>query len=358
MANQQISFVYPGDLDTPTGGYRYDRALIGELEKLGGAVSKVSLTGSYPFPSLAEKEAASETFANIPDGAIVVIDGLAGGFLPEALSSLAKRCQLVYLNHHPLCLEQGLTSDEASELKASEAQSLQNAHLIVTTSPATVQDIRALFPDVETRIETVLPGVKKPAPIEAKTRSGKTTPIKLLCVGSIIERKAHDVLISALAELKDLEWSLDCVGETRFQENWFQKVVQQSKGFGLEDLVTFHGPVDQNQLMNFYNEAELFVLPSRHEGYGMVFAEAICHGLPVIACDAGAVGDTVPKEAGILVPPNDVAALSEALRYVISDFSAYEKLARGANNAAFTFPTWEESGHAFLNHIKELRLNP
>src|SRR6185436_1199026 len=87
----------------------------------------------------------------------------------------------------------------------------------------------------------------------------------------------------------------------------------------LGDRITFTGALDAAQLGELYRAADIFVLPSLHEGFGMAFAEAMSHGLPVIGCAAGAVPEVVPPDAGILVPPCDAQALRQALGSLISD---------------------------------------
>jgi len=87
-------------------------------------------------------------------------------------------------------------------------------------------------------------------------------------------------------------------------------------------------------------DADVFVLPSFHEGYGMVFAEALAHGLPIVATTAGAIPDTVPGDTGLLVPPGDVRALSEALRRVVEDTALRTRLAAAARRAGRRLPDW------------------
>src|SRR5439155_21666989 len=92
-----------------------------------------------------------------------------------------------------------------------------------------------------------------------------------------------------------------------------------------------------------YRTADCFVLPSFHEGYGMAFAEALSHGLPVVAARAGAVPSTVPESAGVLMPPGDVAALAAALRRIITEPDLRGRLAAGALAAGARLPDWDHA---------------
>jgi glycosyltransferase involved in cell wall biosynthesis len=111
--------------------------------------------------------------------------------------------------------------------------------------------------------------------------------------------------------------------------------------------VTIVGAVAPESLPRFYGNADIFVLASRFEGYGMAFAEAMAHGLPVIGTTAGAIPETVPREAGILVPPDDVEALAAALRRLATDARERKRFAAGAREVAARLPTWQETAGIF-----------
>jgi glycosyltransferase involved in cell wall biosynthesis len=96
------------------------------------------------------------------------------------------------------------------------------------------------------------------------------------------------------------------------------------------------------------------VLPSRYEGFGMAYAEAIAHGLPAIGTTAGAIPEIVPESAGVLVPPDDGPALAAALRHLIESRTARAQLAEGARIAAKSLPTWSESAKLFSDAIERV----
>ncbi len=162
----------------------------------------------------------------------------------------------------------------------------------------------------------------------------------LLCVATVTPRKGHAVLLDALAGLRDRPWRLHCAGSLARDEATAAAVREATVRHGLADRVVWHGEVDAARLDALYAQADLFVLPSFHEGYGMALAEALARGLPVVSCAAGAIVDTVPATAGVLVPPGDAVALRAALRRVMADAAWRASLAAGARGAGARLPGW------------------
>src|SRR5262249_6256539 len=154
------------------------------------------------------------------------------------------------------------------------------------------------------------------------------------------ERKGYDVLVAALARLTHLHWRLVIAGDCGRSPQAFARLNADIARFSLVDRISLLGAVTTEQLATLYASADLFVLPSRFEGYGMAYAEAIAHGVPVIGTTAGAIPETVPASAGVLVPPDDVAALAAALQRLIEDSNERERLAAGAR--AVRLSSWPE----------------
>src|SRR5690606_8829445 len=180
---------------------------------------------------------------------------------------------------------------------------------VIVTSPSTARAL-AGFDVPAARIAVVEPGTP-PAPLA--TGSGAPA-LSLLCVATVTPRKGHALLVEALATLQDRRWTLHCAGSLTMDPACAQALRQAIDRHGLQARVVLHGEHDEAGLRALYARADAFVLPSFHEGYGMALAEALAHGLPVVSTRAGAIADTVPADAGVLVPPGDVAALREALR--------------------------------------------
>jgi glycosyltransferase involved in cell wall biosynthesis len=338
-----VAFAVPGDLATPTGGYAYDRRIIEELRRLGWSVDALDIGDDFPRPTAKTRALARARLGAVPAGRAIVIDGLAFGVLQVEAEELRARHPLVGLVHHPLAFETGLSADEAQALHASERDALTCAHRIVVTSDATARLLVAEYGVPSDRLTTVRPGTDH---TETAARGGGGT-VALLSVGSIVPRKGYDVLVAALAKLKDLRWRLAIAGDKMRSAETARQLEQDIVRLDLSRRIMLLGAVAPEGLDALYAAADLFVLASRFEGYGMAFAEAMAHGLPVVATTAGAIAETVPADAGILVEPDDACALARTLRRLISCPDARSKLAAGAQRAAGVLPTWRESGALF-----------
>jgi glycosyltransferase involved in cell wall biosynthesis len=338
-----VAFAVPGDLATPTGGYAYDRRIIDELRRLGWSVEALDIGEQFPRPTAKTRALACARLGAVPAGRAIVIDGLAFGVLQEEAKVLGAKHPLIALVHHPLAFENGLSAQEAQELHASERDALSYAQRIVVTSDATARLLVGEYGVQPDRLTVVRPGTDRP---ETTAQAGGVT-VALLSVGSIVPRKGYDVLVAALAQIKDLPWRLVIAGDHMRSGETARRLEEDVVRLDLVDRINLLGAVAPERLNALYAAADLFVLPSRFEGYGMAFAEAMAHGLPVVATTAGAISETVPADAGILVEPDDPRALAEALRRLISCHDRRSKLAAGARKAAGALPTWRESGALF-----------
>ena len=347
---KHVVFAVPGSLDTPTGGYAYDRRIIAELRELGWFVECLDIGDRFPSPDEATRSTARSLLLKVPTGQPIVLDGLALGVLPDVAAELASRNPLLALVHHPLALEWGLSANQADVLRRSEQAALAAAREVVVTSPATAKLVAADYGVPMGRITVARPG-SDPAP--RSTGSQSEIP-HLLSVGSIVPRKGFDVLIAALGRLAELPWRLTIAGDLTRDPNEAAKLQACICQHGLGGRIEALGAVSSERLAALHKDADLFVLASRFEGYGMAYAEAIAHGLPVIGTTAGAIPDTVPQGAGLLVPPGDVTALAQALRNVIADTDLRRRLSNAAVAAAEMLPTWQQSGAVFAGVLDKL----
>jgi glycosyltransferase involved in cell wall biosynthesis len=334
---REAVFAIPGDLATPTGGYRYDRRVIEELGKLGWNVRVLALPGDFPSPSGASLRKTEELLAATSEEAPVFFDGLAFGAIPSEILVRVPR-RYVALVHHPLAFETGLPPERVSYFRQSERAALVHAVHIVVTSAAT-RDL--IVSDFGVTIECVT--VAEPGTEPAPRARGSKGPPRLLSVGAVSPRKGFRILVEALAAIAELDWDCRIAGSLdrdKDETAALRKSIAKAK---LEERVVLLGTLDEDRLQAEYDCATLFVLPSHFEGYGMAFAEALAHGLPIVAARAGAVPDIVSESAGLLVPPGDVAALAASLRRVILDGDLRRRLAAGALAAGAALPDWRQS---------------
>jgi glycosyltransferase involved in cell wall biosynthesis len=347
---KRFVFAVPGDLATPTGGYGYDRRMIAELGDLGWQIDLLNLGEGFPCPDDATRTGAQALLLAVPAGRIIVVDGLALGVLPETAARLAGRNSLLALVHHPLALEWGLSAPQADALRASERAALAFVQGVVVTSAATARLVASDYGVSMERIAVARPG-SDPAP---PAQGSKDVVLRLLSVGAIVPRKGFDVLVAALATLTDLSWRLTIAGDRSRDRIAAAQLDADIARHGLGDRIAAPGAVSPQRLAALYAEADIFVLASYFEGYGMAYAEAIAHGLPVIGTDAGAIPETMPPDAGLLVAPGDIAALAEVLRRVIGDAGLRRRLANAARVAAPRLPGWRDSAAIFARALETL----
>ena len=164
--------------------------------------------------------------------------------------------------------------------------------------------------------------------------------------------KGYDVLIAALTMLADLPWQLMIAGDTGRDRATAAQIEVDIARFKLTDRIALLGAVAPARLAELYRAADLFVLASRFESYGMAYAEAVAYGLPTIGTTAGAIPETLSGEFAILVKPDDVAALANALRRLIADSNERQKMSSAARAAAVHLPTWRDSAALFAGAIE------
>jgi glycosyltransferase involved in cell wall biosynthesis len=330
-----VALVHPGAIDTPSGGYAYDRRILAGLKAQGFDGTPLSLKGGFPCPTADEIGAALAALAATPSGTVLLADGLALGALPgETLRRLGR--PVVALVHHPLALETGLSDEIAARLLESEAGALAAASAVIAVSPETRRMLVERYGVPPEKITLALPGTAPAARVPADGH-----PPRLIAVGSLTPRKGYGVLLDALDRLSDLDWTLTIVGSPEFEPETARAIADRAAGFG--PSIRLAGALGVAALDEAYAAADIFVHPSFYEGYGMVLAEALRRGLPVICTTGGAAGETVPDGAGLKVPPGDAEALAAALRPLLTDPARRRMMADAAFAAGTALPDWSDT---------------
>lgn len=336
MTYPALAFAVPGDITTLTGGYIYDRRIIEGLRSLGHNVHHIELPASYPYPTQDVSGTTAALLGANPDDRPMIIDGLAYGAIPT--SDLAQiTSPMIALVHHPLAKEGGSTPARNDHLFQTERNNLALARHTLVPSPHTAAILVSEYDVPRDRITVVRPGTDRPTGGDAKTH-----PPVILSVGIQARRKGHDILLMALAKIMDLPWQAVIVGAEHEPEH-ARQLISLTDALGLGDRVQFTGQVSSQALTNYYQEASIFALATRYEGYGIVFDEAQAHGLPIVSCATGAVPDTVPPQTRILVPPDAPAPFATALRSLLLNPEHRERLTRAARLASLSFPSWEDA---------------
>jgi glycosyltransferase involved in cell wall biosynthesis len=334
-----VHFLVPGPLDQRTGGYLFDRHVVEGMRACGRKVDVVELPGRFPAADALARKGCETLLDRLPDDAVAVVDGLALGGFARGLRRHAKRLRLVGFVHHPLALETGLRQAEAERYAALEAGLWPLLRGVICPSAATARAIESAGVDAQ-RIAVAPPGTARPA---AAMRRSAGASVRLLAVGTLTARKGHALLIEALAQLRDATWTLVCAGSLERDPQAATRVRAAIAAHGLAHRVRLAGELSTTELAREYRSADVFVLPSFHEGYGMAYAEALAHRLPIIATTAGAIPETVPAKAALFVPPGDMNSLRAALASAIHDDTLRARLAAGAAEAGAALPSWPQA---------------
>jgi glycosyltransferase involved in cell wall biosynthesis len=360
---EPIHLLLPGELTDLTGGTLYDRRIAEGLSERGEQVRVHELDRSFPTPTDAALLQVDAVLSGLPEDALVVIDGLALGAMPRIAATHATRLRLIGLVHHPLALETGLDAVVATRLRDSEAEALQHVRRIIVTSASTAALLDGYGVPPE-RVRVVEPGTD-PAPL-ARRDPDDLGPLRLLSVGGVTPRKGHLQLVEALGGLAGLRdakhtgprWQLDIAGALDRDPDTTARLRARISALGLDRRVRLLGELPRTEVARLYAEADLFVLASLFEGYGMAYAEALAHGLPILGTSGGAIGATVPATAGLLISPTPentlVPRLRDALQRLLCDPQLRAELADGAARARAALPDWSSAAARFAGALADV----
>ena len=347
------AFVIPGDIGMLTGGYAYDRRVLALLPAHGIDVQHVALPGSYPTPTAGDLRETERVLAGLPAATVLLMDGLAYGAMPAPLVT-GLRQRIVALCHHPLAMEAGVSAECANALRTTETLALAQAQHVLVTSAFTGRALQTEFCVASAKISVAEPGTDR-----AVRATGTEAPLQLLAVGSIVPRKGYDVLARALAQMRTApDWRLVIVGAIRdVAARTALEVQLQARGIDGQSVaqrVTILSGIDDAQLSALYAKADLFVMPSLYEGYGMVLAEAMARGLPIVCTTGGAAAATAPDAAAIKVAPGDATAFSAALDRVLGDRALRRRYADASWLAGQSLPTWDDTARTIATVLKKV----
>ncbi|MFG1661334.1 glycosyltransferase family 4 protein [Micromonospora chersina] len=326
----EVHVVLPGDIDDPatrSGGNRYDRRMCQGLREQGWVVHEHELPGDWPRPDERVRAGLARLLWSLPRESLVVLDGLVASTVPGLLQAQRGRLRCLVLVHTPL-------------ITAAEQDAFRAAAAILTTSDWTRRLLLKQYGLAAERVHVAYPGTD-PAAVSAGTESGTA----LLCVAS---HKGHDTLVEALGQIRDLPWTFVWAGSLTRHAPFVRHVRASLDSSGVADRVTLAGPLRDDQLDAAYANADLLVLPSRIETFGMVVTEALARGIPVLTTTSGGLPETVGhatdgQRPGLLVAPAQPAALASALRRWLEEPELRRRLRQAALERRHTLPSWSRT---------------
>jgi glycosyltransferase involved in cell wall biosynthesis len=339
-----VHFVVPAGIDDPTrpsGGNVYDRRIARGLAAAGWEVRVLEAPGTWPRPDAQALAALAAVIGGISNGAAVLIDGLVASPAPEVLRAESRRVHFVVLVHMPLG-----HAGTAVGVRQREGAALSEAAAVVTTSAWSRRALLDLYSLPSERIYVAEPGVDRAALAPVRETAGD-----LLAVAAVTPAKGHDVLLEALVPLAGLAWRCQWVGSLERDPAFVRRLRRRVFEEGMSGRVRFSGPQARADLARSYAAADVLVLPSRAETYGMVVAEALARGVPVVATDVGGVPEALGHglhgtRPGVLVPAGDPAALRGALRAWLEDADLRRRLRAAARERRTSLADWSTTSSA------------
>lgn len=348
----RVAFVTVGNTSRLTGGYLYHVRVFAGLREEGIEVEEFVASGASPTE---QEEAAPQLAFRLDPRCfdVVVVDALARVVCAPHLDRWRQACPLVAMVHELPSIAAVSGCSAAQERKLEEPLLRANRLIAVSNHGRSILQSRGVPAG---RIHVVTPGFDRLSPpdaaaVELPVRDD--APVRALCVAQWIPRKGILDLVRAWMAHERPGAILELIGETDADPGYaasVRSVIGDASGVS----IIVSGPVDDATLGAAYSDADLFVLPSLYEGYGIVYAEALAHGLPVIACDTGPVPELVGGEAALLAPPGDARALSEALDLLLGDSVMRSRMSAAARRQAARLPRWDDSVAGFLRVLREV----
>ncbi len=361
MSLRSVHFVMPGGVDdaaAPSGGNAYDRRVSLDLPGFGWQVHKHAVDGSWPRPDAAARTELARTLREFPDGTVVLLDGLVACGVPEIIVPEAERLRLAVLVHLPLGDETGLDPAVALELDARERTVLRAVPAVIATSDWAVRRLVSHHGLAPERVHAAAPGADI-----APLASGTDGVSRLLCVAAVTPRKGQHRLVEALAAVTDLPWSCVCVGGLNQDPEYVAGLRALIAKHGLQDRLILAGPQAGAELDASYNAADLMVLTSYAETYGMAVTEALARGIPVLASDVGGLPEAVGVAPdggvpGILVPPENPAAIAAELRGWFGEADVRRRLKAAARGRRAALNGWAGTARSLAAVLGRLPNEP
>lgn len=339
-----VHFLVPESIDDPrrvSGGNVCDRHVRDGLSRIGWEVRMAQVD-----PDAAA--AADAVLERLPDRSLVLVDGLIASSAPAAVEAAADRLRIVVLAH----MVSAAFPDADPRTVDGEQRSLRSARRVIATSEWTRSELAR-----RRVVSAELVDVAPPGSDEAPVATGTATGGAFLCVGVVAPHKGQDLLIEALSTLSDRDdWNCTIAGSLDARPEFADRLAALVAETGLADRVTMVGVLTEAELDRAYRQADLVVAPSRAESYGMAIADALRRGIPVVASRVGGIPQTVADtRAAVLVPPDESAALGEALREWMRDPALRAGMRAEARRARTRLPQWSDTAERVSRTLAGVR---
>ncbi|MFI2564393.1 glycosyltransferase family 4 protein [Paenarthrobacter sp. NPDC018779] len=326
-----IRLIVPGNVRHGSGGNKYNAKLAEHLEALGAAVETVAVDGDWPVGSPADRQ----RFADALDGGTTVItDGLVASGVPdEVATAVGNGARVWILSHMAL-----------ADHKALEGKALAAATGVICPSNHAAGELRARHG--HPRIVIARPGT------EAAGEASGSEPPHIIAVAAMLPNKQQTLIVEALASLRDLPWTAALIGSRDADPGYAAGVRAAVERHGLEGRLAVTGELSGTPLERQWLAADLSLLVSTSESFGMVVVESLAHGVPVLVKEGtGAVEALGSSGAGQAVKITGPSELAEAIRAWLTDESLRTEWRHAAMTARHTLPGWDATARTVLDAL-------
>jgi glycosyltransferase involved in cell wall biosynthesis len=336
----KIGLIIYGSLDTISGGYLYDRKLVQSLRRRGDQVEIISL------PSRNYAAHLTDNFHfRLPRGFDIIIEDELNH--PSLLIANKQKhsCPVVSLVHNLHSLEPRLAWQN-NLYRVIERSYLNSVDGFIFNSNTTHNAVQTLVGDQKPFIIANPPTDRFGSRLnenQIRTRANEPIPLRLLFLGNVIPLKGLHVLLRAISD-KRLAIRLDVVGSLTVDPNYAHQMQEQVINYELSSKVFFHGILDNGPLIERFEYAQVMVIPSLYEGFGIAYLEGMGFGLPAIATTSGAASEFITNcENGYLIPPQNSSVLAERLATLANDRELLTRMSINALHRYQQQPTWEQT---------------
>jgi glycosyltransferase involved in cell wall biosynthesis len=344
----KIGLILYGSLDTLSGGYLYDRKLVEYLRGQGDTVDIISLPWrSYPAHLM------DNLHVRLPEN----VDILIQDELNHPSLIFANRgkhpCPVISLVHHLRCSELRPGWQNAF-YRLIERSYLQSVDGFIFNSKTTESVVNELIGNGKPAIVAYPPTDRFGSPLSEQEiiERSNAPELRIVFLGNVIYRKGLHTLLEAVKGLR-FKVVVDVIGSLDSEPSYTEHILSSIARNDLSSTVFLHGPLDREPLVEKLTCAHVLIVPSSYEGFGIVYLEGMCFGLPGIATTAGAAREIIePGTTGYLIAPDDSIALAEYIQSLAEDRGLLRRLSLNARERYLRQPSWEETAAKIRSFLK------
>jgi glycosyltransferase involved in cell wall biosynthesis len=336
----KLGLLIYGSLDTLSGGYLYDRALVESLRSHGDTVEIISLPWrNYPA------HLGDNLRFRLPPGLDLLIQDELNHPSLIAANRRPHPYPVISLVHH-LRASEPRPGWQNWFYRIVEARYLASVDGFIFNSNTTRGVVQGLLKDAKPHVVAFPPtdrfGDGLPED-RVQARAKEPGPLRVLFLGNLIPRKGLHTLLEALS-LQPSAVRLEVVGSMSMDPSYVQRLQKMVEAGGIGAQVTFHGALEQEDLVALFASSHVLAVPSTYEGFGIVYLEGMSFGLPAIGTTLGAAGELIADgQTGFLVPPDDPGVLASRLASFADDRAGLARMSLNALARYRRQPSWGQT---------------